>query len=555
MSVLLLGRGRDPVLAYLAGRGRALGLRCDVADAGRIAAEGSWDLGLPGGTGVLRSGAAAWDLSAYTTVMVRGLETDAAGSPAPHGWAGFTDSIGPWLRTCQPAVANPPARPGGAPAPALALVAAIAAGLPVADWRWGLDRARRSRTVGGAAGGGTRGAAGGAADGPAAHSRYVVGEAVFPSPAGPGAGRLPGPEVRSALIQATASLGWLLARWDASVGRDGVWRWRGADPAPDLRRDDGLLDGGLSRAVLALRSRPSWSTLTWPASGSRGPALGGALHSGGCRSGLDPCPCGSPARIHSLDRLLAEAGDRLDQGLHAPERWQGPMRRESLRYGTAPEREHYEDAFNGLARDSLPGAVPPLTVDRLRALHVEAGGDGALRTVHLWIPGGHTFPHPAAVLPLLQELCAAYEEDAGAVPAAGGSPRTGYSAALRLHLGLLTIHPFRDGNGRLSRLVAARELMRGGYRARVLTILDQQYEQWPHVYTALLTAVEDGRICRPACVLGMQLAALARAWRAAPALARAQRPAIGALPGVGEGALAQIVGPVLAELATADEGS
>ncbi|MGY3565142.1 Fic family protein [Sinomonas sp. RB5] len=545
MSVLLLGRGHDPVLAYLADRGRALGVRCDAVDAGRIAAEGSWDLRLPGG-GVLRSGTAAWDLSAYTTVIARGLELEAAGGPAPHGWAGFVDSIGPWLRTCRPAVVNPPAHPGGAPPAALALMAAMAAGLPAADWRWELDRAARAAS--GAAGR----SASGTADGSAVHSLYVVGEAVLPSPAGPGGGQLPGPEVHSALARATASLGWLLARWDASVDRDGVWRWRGADPGPDLRRDDGLLDGGVSRAVLALRSRPPRSTLAWPASAPRGPAAGPALHRGGCRSGLDPCPCGSPARIDLVDRLLAEAADRLDHGLQAPERWQGPMRRESLRYGTAPERAHYEDAFNGLARDSSSGAVPPLTVDRLRALHVEAGGDGALRTVHLWIPGGHTFPHPAAVLPLLQELCAAYEEDIGA--ASAGGPRTGYSAALRLHLGLLTIHPFRDGNGRLSRLVAARELMRGGYRARVLTILDQHYEQWPHVYTALLTAVEDGRICRPACVLGMQLAALVRAWREAPALARTRRAASGALPTVGEGALAQILGPVLADAATADEG-
>jgi hypothetical protein len=224
------------------------------------------------------------------------------------------------------------------------------------------------------------------------------------------------------------------------------------------------------------------------------------------------------------------------------------MRRESLRYGTAPERASYEEAFNRLAQDAQDGALGALTVDCLRALHRRAGGDGALRTVHLWIPGGHTFPHPAAVLPLLQELCAAHE---GTQPGAAQRPRVTYSAALRLHLGLLTVHPFRDGNGRLSRLVAARELMRGGLRSRILTIIDQHYERWPSVYTALLVAVEEGQNCRPACVLGMQLAALAGAWRAAPSLARAKWGAIEpCLSGLGDGALAQILAPVLSDLGT-----
>jgi hypothetical protein len=94
--------------------------------------------------------------------------------------------------------------------------------------------------------------------------------------------------------------------------------------------------------------------------------------------------------------------------------------------------------------------------------------------------------------------------------------------------------------------------MRGGLRSRILTIIDQHYERWPSVYTALLVAVEEGQNCRPACVLGMQLAALAGAWRAAPSLARAQWRAVEpCLSGLGGGALAQILAPVTEDLSAA----
>ncbi|MFQ6155318.1 Fic family protein [Micrococcus luteus] len=536
MSVLLLGRGSDPVLAYLQARARALGTPCGFVDAVRVAAEGSWDLELPAGRGRLRCGGEAWDLSACTTIVARSLDPCTAQGPTPERWAGFMDSVGPWLRACPLAVANPPPPRGSAPAPALARLALADVALPAADWRWprGAEPGQR---------------ASGPRDDGAAAGVYVVGDAVFPSPARPAAGRLPGADVQRALAEATAALGWLLARWDASVDRDGVWRWLGAEPAPDFRLDDRLLDGALSRRILALRPRPPERNAPgWAASGPGATGPAPTLDRGECRTGLEPCPCGSPSWIPALDRLLAEAGAHLDRGLRVPERWRGAMRRESLRYGTPEERASYEEAFNRVAHDASLGAFPPLTVDRLRDLHVGAGGDGELRTVHLWIPGGHTFPHPAAVLPLLQELCAAYEESSGA----GAVIRAGYSAVLRLHLGLLTIHPFRDGNGRLSRLVAARELMRRGYRGRPLTILDQHYERWPHVYTALLVAVEEGRICRPACILGMQLAALAGAWRAAPSLARVQWRAVEpCLRGLTPGDPAAILGPVLEDLSAA----
>lgn len=567
MSVLLLGRGDDPVLAYLHDRARTLGTPCEFVDAAVVAAEGSWDLGLPGGRGELRRGAKVWDLSDYATIVVRSVSPDpvqhlvaaersveaqhseVAGHPTPGRCAGFVDSLGPWLRTCPLAVVNPPQPRGSVPASAAARLALAATGLPADDWRWSWDavpgpRMQEERT------------------GRTAASVYVVGSAILPSPASlaapaPGASgpptprALPAPAVQTALAGATARLGWLLARWDATVDDGGWWRWHRADPAPDFRDDDRLLDGAVSRTVLALRSRPrAKDPLTRTA--TRSPAATRPVpRRSDCRTGLDPCPCGSTSRRDTLDGLLAEAGAHLNEGLRVPERWCGPMRRESLRYGTAEERSRYEDAFNGLAQDSSEGTFTPLNVDRLQALHLRAGGDGALRTVHLWIPSGHTFPHPAAVLPLLQELCASYEELAGASP----TPRASYSTALRLHLRLLTIHPFRDGNGRLSRLVAARELMRSGYRSRALTILDQHYERWPNVYTALLAAVEDGRICQQACLLGMQLAALARAWRAAPALARTQSedagPCLSASP---QGALSELARPVLEDLATAAPG-
>lgn len=72
--------------------------------------------------------------------------------------------------------------------------------------------------------------------------------------------------------------------------------------------------------------------------------------------------------------------------------------------------------------------------------------------------------------------------------------------AAALHLDLLTIHPFSDGNGRSSRLIAAYELLRGGFRSSLFTAVEQHFAREPAKYVAWLDDYRFGRISRKRCL-------------------------------------------------------
>jgi hypothetical protein len=85
-------------------------------------------------------------------------------------------------------------------------------------------------------------------------------------------------------------------------------------------------------------------------------------------------------------------------------------------------------------------------------------------------------------------------------------------AAAELHLDLLTIHPFPDGNGRTARTMEAAELARAGFRSTIFTAVDQRFEVSPRMYVELLDAFGRARICRSACVAGMLIAMATRSY-------------------------------------------
>jgi fido (protein-threonine AMPylation protein) len=138
-----------------------------------------------------------------------------------------------------------------------------------------------------------------------------------------------------------------------------------------------------------------------------------------------------------------------------------------------------------------PGAAP-LAVADLLTLHrliaeqsgIEGGAAGMLRTgsVRVGRPlvGGFHFGAPAAKLPAL------LDEFVRFVDSAALTVEPPVIHALLAHFFCDTIHPFLDGNGRLSRLVAAAILSRRGYNLRGTWGLTRHfYRNSQHYHTIL----------------------------------------------------------------------
>ena len=96
-------------------------------------------------------------------------------------------------------------------------------------------------------------------------------------------------------------------------------------------------------------------------------------------------------------------------------------------------------------------------------------GAGRLRTGPAYVVDGRTGdlvfqPPPAEAVPeLVDRVCAVLQE---------GAEHPAVHAAW-IHVALAAVHPFRDGNGRVSRVVASLAMYRGGFRLPEFTSLEE----------------------------------------------------------------------------------
>jgi len=83
----------------------------------------------------------------------------------------------------------------------------------------------------------------------------------------------------------------------------------------------------------------------------------------------------------------------------------------------------------------------------------------------------------------------------GLIEAALGRARDGVEppllAATRLHLDLLLIHPFADGNGRAARLATSWMLMAAGFRSTLFTAVEQHSRPHPRRYFQAFQEMRD----------------------------------------------------------------
>ena len=140
----------------------------------------------------------------------------------------------------------------------------------------------------------------------------------------------------------------------------------------------------------------------------------------------------------------------------------------------------------------FPGSAP-LSLDDILTMHrmvaeetkVEYKGSGALRNDPVQVGkadvGGIHVGAPAAQLPLLMEQ---YVEFVNSKKSFSLHPVV---HALLAHFFFVTIHPFVDGNGRVSRLVATAVLLQHGYNVHggFYALSDYFYQNGLNYYTLL----------------------------------------------------------------------
>jgi prophage maintenance system killer protein len=154
------------------------------------------------------------------------------------------------------------------------------------------------------------------------------------------------------------------------------------------------------------------------------------------------------------------------------------------------EARRYRHAYDTLsARALAPGWRA--SEDELLLVHELVTGIGQYRSVGVKVGGFAIFPGPRAVRRAMAQV---FERE----PDVSEDPLL---AALRLHVRVVSVHPFVDGNGRAARLLGSMSLMSAGYRSTLVTSLEEIYAVWG--YLQALWDYWGGRTDEDVCVLTM----------------------------------------------------
>jgi len=192
------------------------------------------------------------------------------------------------------------------------------------------------------------------------------------------------------------------------------------------------------------------------------------------KAGTALAPTGRPD-IDNLIYRIEESRRIIDVRLARPARWRGGLLRETkLRREFPEERMKYGEMFNRLASIARPSS--PIDVKLLLEINRQVAGYGEFRKGSVRVgkrgDSNERCPHPIHV-PHMVERALARSVDEVEPPVL---------AAARLHMELVLIHPFRDGNGRTARLMSAFLLMRAGFRSTLFTSVEEHYHLNPGVY-------------------------------------------------------------------------
>lgn len=198
-----------------------------------------------------------------------------------------------------------------------------------------------------------------------------------------------------------------------------------------------------------------------------------------------------PGRSDSLQALCHQIAERklvLDGHLRVPARWRGSLRREAAQSRSfGPERSRANAAFDALAGYEAGVAVDQMLLRRIHYAVKDPAAKVELRAGRLPAVGSDIRSGGAVVR---RHGVAQPKPPGSAVPgllervfhAATVSRLPAPLVASQLHLDLLNVHPFTDGNGRTARLVASAVLIGAGYKSTLLTAVEQHTHEHPSWY-------------------------------------------------------------------------
>lgn len=224
-----------------------------------------------------------------------------------------------------------------------------------------------------------------------------------------------------------------------------------------------------------------------------------------------PCPAAAlPGRFDLILDTIERHRRVIDARLSRPARWRGLLRRERRGRTAEDERARVAAVFDAFVARTIAGERPRIDADLLRRTHAAASGGDRFRAGPILVGRAHHFPRPCDLERMVDECLA--RADASNEPAP--------LAAARLQLELLRIHPFRDGNGRTSRLLSSLMLLRAGYCSTLLTVVEQHFEQSPSAYIRAFRDLIAGAIDEREWI-AIALSAMARRsqWAAAALVA------------------------------------
>ena len=193
-----------------------------------------------------------------------------------------------------------------------------------------------------------------------------------------------------------------------------------------------------------------------------------------------------PSTLGGLAEELERLAPLVDRDVARPARWRGPIRREYERGWQSPdERAALASAFDRWIPAAVGGS--PISPGILMMMHRTLTGDETGYRSGLVRVGSRELP-PENV-PRARDVPGLV--DASLARAAGSFEPLPLVAA-RLHLELLLIHPFSDGNGRAARLAASYALASAGYRSTLITAAEQHFRADPEAYALAFGALRAG---------------------------------------------------------------
>jgi hypothetical protein len=195
----------------------------------------------------------------------------------------------------------------------------------------------------------------------------------------------------------------------------------------------------------------------------------------------------------------------VDGRLRRVPRWRGEMRRQVRQYAQPGDAERYARSYATWM--NAAAAAPDWSLDTatICRVHDACVGGATFRKTGLRVGGHHNFPSSGEVPALVDK----------ALDRIGRSSETPAVAAARLHLSILRIHPFTDGNGRTARLAASLLLVRNGFRSTLLSAVEEHSHPAPRKYLAVLDRFQYGEIDEDCCVAHLLHAMIANAMYAA----------------------------------------